>query len=59
MISSIVYNHLNLPTKIIFNTDSNTKIEYLYTAEGQKIQKNVFKYQQQITASPLRKVSRL
>ena len=38
-ISSIVYNHLNLPTKIILNTDSNTKIEYLYTAVGQKFKK--------------------
>jgi RHS repeat-associated protein len=50
-ISSIVYNHLNLPTKIIFKNDNNTKIEYLYTAVGQKIQKKVFKYHQQITAS--------
>ena len=50
-ITSIVYNHLNLPTKIEFNNDINTKIEYLYTAVGQKIQKNVFKYHQQISAS--------
>ena len=50
-ISSIVYNHLNLPTLIEFNNDSNTKIEYLYTAVGQKIQKNVYKYHPQISAS--------
>jgi len=50
-ISSIMYNHLNLPTKIEFNNDINTKIEYLYTAVGQKIQKKVFKYRPQITAS--------
>ena len=50
-ITSIVYNHLNLPTKIEFNNDINTKIEYLYTAVGQKIQKKVYKYHQQISAS--------
>jgi len=50
-ISSITYNHLNLPTKLVFNNDSNTKIEYLYTATGQKIQKNVYQYRPQITAT--------
>ena len=40
-ISSIIYNHLNLPTKIVFNNDSTTKIEYLYTATGKKIAKTV------------------
>jgi len=50
-ISSIIYNHLNLPTKLVFNNDSNTKIEYLYTATGQKIQKNVYQYRPQITAT--------
>ena len=37
-ITAITYNHLNLPTKIFFG--SNT-IEYLYDATGQKLQKLV------------------
>ena len=37
-ISSIVYNHLNLPTKIIFPTGN---IVYFYNASGQKVQKVV------------------
>jgi hypothetical protein len=37
-ITAINYNHLNLPTKLFFG--SNT-IEYLYTATGQKVQKKV------------------
>jgi RHS repeat-associated protein len=37
-ITSIVYNHLNLPTKIIFPTGN---IVYIYTASGQKVQKVV------------------
>ena len=37
-ITSIVYNHLNLPTKIIFTTGN---IVYIYTASGQKMQKTV------------------
>jgi len=37
-ITSIVYNHLNLPTKIIFSTGN---IVYIYTASGQKVQKVV------------------
>uniref|UniRef100_UPI0025EBC684 RHS repeat domain-containing protein n=1 Tax=Flavobacterium sp. TaxID=239 RepID=UPI0025EBC684 len=37
-ISSIVYNHLNLPTKIVFPTGN---IVYIYNASGQKIQKVV------------------
>lgn len=36
--TNIVYNHLNLPTKIVFPTGN---IEYLYNAIGQKIQKKV------------------
>jgi RHS repeat-associated protein len=36
--NSIVYNHLNLPTKIIFPTGN---IVYIYTASGQKMQKIV------------------
>jgi RHS repeat-associated protein len=50
-ITSIVYNHLNLPTQIVFNNDLNTKINYLYTAIGQKVQKSVYKYYPQITAN--------
>nr|WP_315176519.1 DUF6443 domain-containing protein [uncultured Flavobacterium sp.] len=38
-ITAITYNHLNLPTKIIFTTAGN--IEYLYSATGQKLQKIV------------------
>jgi RHS repeat-associated protein len=37
-ITAINYNHLNLPTKLFFG--SNT-IEYLYNATGQKLQKKV------------------
>ncbi len=37
-ITGIVYNHLNLPTKIIFPTGN---IVYFYTASGQKVQKVV------------------
>ena len=36
---AIFYNHLNLPTKIIFGTTGN--IEYIYNAIGQKLQKKV------------------
>ncbi|MCD0467673.1 DUF6443 domain-containing protein [Flavobacterium sp. ENC] len=36
--TNIVYNHLNLPTKIIFPTGN---ITYLYNAAGQKVQKIV------------------
>ncbi len=37
-ITAITYNHLNLPTKIIFTTGN---IAYIYTASGQKMQKIV------------------
>ena len=37
-ITAITYNHLNLPTKIIFPTGN---IVYIYTASGQKVQKVV------------------
>jgi RHS repeat-associated protein len=37
-ITGIVYNHLNLPTKIIFPTGN---IVYFYNASGQKVQKVV------------------
>jgi hypothetical protein len=39
-IETIKYNHLNLPTEIIFVGD-NRKINYLYTATGQKLRKIV------------------
>jgi RHS repeat-associated protein len=38
-ITAIVYNHLNLPTKITFAATGN--IVYLYNATGQKVQKIV------------------
>ena len=38
-ITQIIYNHLNLPTKITFNGDANQYISYLYNATGEKIQK--------------------
>lgn len=37
-ILEITYNHLNLPTEIVF---SNGKINYLYNAVGQKVNKKV------------------
>ncbi|TGD57853.1 RHS repeat domain-containing protein, partial [Flavobacterium humi] len=40
-ITQIVYNHMNLPIKIVFNNNNSTKIEYLYNAAGIKLQKNV------------------
>ncbi|AWG26256.1 DUF6443 domain-containing protein [Flavobacterium kingsejongi] len=39
-ISKIYYNHLNLPTKILFGSESR-KIEYFYNADGSKILKQV------------------
>lgn len=39
-ITQILYNHLNLPIKIVFGSESN-KIEYLYDAAGKKVQKLV------------------
>ncbi|WP_300486766.1 DUF6443 domain-containing protein [Flavobacterium sp.] len=38
-ITNIVYNHLNLPTEILFS-DGN-KITYIYNAAGVKVKKNV------------------
>jgi RHS repeat-associated protein len=38
-ITSITYNHLNLPTKITFSTTGS--IAYIYNANGQKVQKVV------------------
>ena len=39
-ITNIKYNHLNLPTEIVF-TGTNKKINYLYNAAGIKLQKIV------------------
>jgi RHS repeat-associated protein len=38
-ITQIIYNHLNLPTKILFGSEA-WKIEYLYTADGRKVRKS-------------------
>ncbi|WDO13614.1 DUF6443 domain-containing protein [Flavobacterium sp. WW92] len=38
-ITSITYNHLNLPVKIVFGSPS-WKIEYLYAADGRKVRKD-------------------
>jgi hypothetical protein len=40
-IESILYNHLNLPTIIVFSGTTNGTISYLYNALGQKVQKKV------------------
>jgi RHS repeat-associated protein len=40
----IRYNNFNLPSKIQFGTDANTRIEYLYNAQGQKVEKKVYMY---------------
>jgi RHS repeat-associated protein len=40
-ITQIIYNHLNLPTKITFNGNANQYISYLYNATGEKIQKTI------------------
>ena len=39
-ITSIRYNHLNLPVKVVFGSESE-KIEYLYDAAGKKMRKTV------------------
>jgi len=41
-ITSITYNYLNLPQTITFN--HSDKIDYLYNAAGQKVQKTVTQY---------------
>ncbi|OYQ49703.1 hypothetical protein CHU92_00280 [Flavobacterium cyanobacteriorum] len=40
-ITSITYNHQNLPVEIVFGNLVNTKIRYLYEAAGKKVQKVV------------------
>lgn len=39
-ITSITYNHLNLPVQIVFGT--NGTIDYLYDATGKKVKKTVY-----------------
>ncbi|WP_083629196.1 DUF6443 domain-containing protein [Tenacibaculum agarivorans] len=38
-ITSVIYNHLNMPTEIKFNNSNTKKINYTYTADGTKIRK--------------------
>ncbi len=40
-ITSILYNHLNLPTEIKFNNSNTKKITYFYDASGTKLRKVV------------------
>jgi RHS repeat-associated protein len=40
-ITSVIYNHLNLPLKIIFNNLQTQKIDYIYDAAGVKLKKIV------------------
>ena len=40
-ITSILYNHLNLPTEVEFNNSSTKKIDYIYDATGLKLKKVV------------------
>ena len=40
-ITAILYNHLNLPTKIVFSGTTNGEISYLYNAIGGKVRKIV------------------
>lgn len=37
----VTYNHLNLPTTIVFDGNQDKKITYIYNATGEKVQKNV------------------
>jgi RHS repeat-associated protein len=40
-ITSITYNHLNLPLEVKFNNSNTQKINYIYDADGDKLQKKV------------------
>jgi len=40
-ITSILYNHLNLPTEVKFNNSNTKKINYTYAADGTKLRKVV------------------
>jgi len=43
-ITSIAYNHLNLPVRIVFGGDLNTRVDYVYDALGAKLQKTFVQY---------------
>jgi len=43
-ITSVAYNHLNLPVQIVFGGDLNTRVDYVYDALGAKLQKTVVQY---------------
>ena len=43
-ITSIAYNHLDLPVRIVFGGDLNTRVDYAYDALGAKLQKTVVQY---------------
>ena len=45
-ITSIIYNHLNQPVKILYGSE-NKKIEYLYDAAGSKVKKTVTAFNSQ------------
>src|SRR5690606_16002954 len=38
-ITSVLYNHLNLPTEVKFNNSDSKKINYYYDASGIKLKK--------------------
>ncbi len=40
-VTSVLYNHLNMPTEIKFDNSDTKKINYYYTADGIKVQKVV------------------
>jgi RHS repeat-associated protein len=48
ILPAITYNHLNLPTKIIFGTTG--RIEYVYTSSGQKVSKTMTNTAQGVTS---------
>ena len=52
-ISLIKYNHLNLPTEIIFENNNSKKINYIYDASGDKLKKVVTEGPQVITTDYL------
>ena len=43
-ITSVAYNHLDLPVRIVFGGDLNTRVDYMYDASGAKLQKTVVQY---------------
>jgi len=43
-ITSIAYNHLDLPVRIVFGGNLNTRVDYVYDALGAKLQKTVVQY---------------